>query len=507
MCSIKVEIKRIAVACAVMAVVATASLAQEISCKKLDVVTTSQELAATNMASVTFESGEGGWTIEFVNKSIEGDKRLGERILQADEAVGAKTNGFAYTFLFNVSEDTERTFVINKMGSPMSAKCVAKALKPGSQVTYQLDELNDGLTRIEAQKNETMGVYPKEGMACVEITTMLENLRVSTVWEHTEGKLVSGARVITIVVDVNRLKGLLRTVRELEAKSKSLEEAGDYLALGDVDKELEARRDEYAQLATIVLGGEGIKSLSLPLDDLGAKEKRRCAVIALSETYESLIAHARQLAAEKNVHTDYGFYESMVIAYDRAIGHKDAPRDSLAALQAERNDMALLRKHFFLMDKAQELAEKAKSAGNDSAEYKNLSARCALAKLVMKNHPEIGGVDEIYRITYSRVQSHPLHKNRVIEEQREKHQVISGKVKKGETYLLDPRGMRVFAARWPGKVKAKERGKCLGKIGQDNTFRIVLEEPVDYIIIEGESQSRSITRETSDMGTLVLESR
>lgn len=76
----------------------------------------------------------------------------------------------------------------------------------------------------------------------------------------------------------------------------------------------------------------------------------------------------------------------------------------------------------------------------------------------------------------------------------------------GDSYLLDPRGMRVFAAGWSGKVKPKERGRVLGKIGQDNTFRIVLEKPVDYIIIEGESRSRSITPETRDMGTLVLES-
>ena len=498
--------KKITMLCAAMVVVSATTLAQEISCKKLDAVTTSQELTDKNMASVTFESGERGWTIEFVNKNVEGDKRQGERTLQADEAVGAKTNTVAYTFLFNVSEDNERTFVISKMGSPMSAKCVAKALKPGSQVTYQLDELDDKLARIEAQKNETMGVYPKEGMACVEITTMLSELKISTGWESTETKSASDARVITIVVDINRLKALLQTVQELKAKSKSLEDAGDYLALGDVDKELETRENEYVQLSNIVVGGEGIKSITLSLSDLGLKEKRRYAIIALTETYESLLTHARQLAAEKNHHTDYGFYESMIITYDKAIGHKDAPHDSLAALQAERNDMALLRKRFYLMGKALELADKAMSAGNDSAEYKNLSARCKLAELVMKNHPEIEGVDEIYQNTNSRRENHPLHKNKRKEEVVDKHQVISGKVEKGDSYLLDPRGMRVFQAGWPGKVKPKERGKVLGKIGQDNTFRIVLEEPVDYIIIEGESRSRSITPETSDMGTLVLES-
>ena len=105
--------KKITMLCAAMVVVSATTLAQEISCKKLDAVTTSQELTDKNMASVTFESGERGWTIEFVNKNIEGDKRQGEHTLQADEAVGAKTNTVAYTFLFNVSEDNERTFVIS----------------------------------------------------------------------------------------------------------------------------------------------------------------------------------------------------------------------------------------------------------------------------------------------------------------------------------------------------------------------------------------------------------
>ena len=196
----------------------------------------------------------------------------------------------------------------------------------------------------------------------------------------------------------------------------------------------------------------------------------------------------------------------MIITYDKAIGHKDAPHDSLAALQAERNDMALLRKRFYLMGKALELADKAKSAGNDSVEYKYLSARCGLAKEVMQNHPEIEGVDEIYQSTYTRIKENPWFQNIDTTVVYGEHQVISGKVEKGDSYLLDPRGMRVFQAGWPGKVKPKERGKVLGKIGQDNTFRIVLEEPVDYIIIEGESRSRRITRETRDMGTLVLES-
>ena len=71
-------------------------------------------------------------------------------------------------------------------------------------------------------------------------------------------------------------------------------------------------------------------------------------------------------------------------------------------------------------------------------------------------------------------------------------------------------GMRVLAV-----VRNLEKAETLFDGFTENGLEILvgdilspieIEEPVDYIIIEGESRSRSITPETSDMGTLVLES-
>lgn len=488
---------------------ASVASAQSFKCEKLERADKDGSLLERSLASVSFESDEAGWNIEYVNKSIAGDKKLAVRRLQAGEAKGNPGNTCVYEFVFNVAEDGERTFVITKVGSPLSVRCVAKGLAKGDRVTYQLDEENDNLTRIETVPNGSFGVYPQEGKGCVEITTTIDELNVVTGWQKTEAKAANGARVISVVADLSMLDGLRKKVAALESKSDSLAKAGDYLALEPVDKELEAKRSELSKLTDIVIGGDGIKSLALPIDDLGQKEKRRYAVIAITENFESLLAHARKLRDGKNSHTDYGYYEAMIKAYDKAIAHKDAPHDQIEALQNERNDMAALRKQFFLMERALVLADKAeKEQGFESAGvYKNLSARLKLADIVMTNHPEIGGVDDIYAATLEKLKKHPDVNDTFSADTVQKRQVITGKVVKGSTYLFDPRGMRIFSVRRSGKIKTDDRGECLGTIKQDGTFRIVLKEATSYIYIEGEKESRSISGSTSDMGTLVLESR
>lgn len=485
-----------------MAVCTLVAGAQTFKCTKLDHIQKDETLAAKSFAVVAFESGESGWTIEYVNKNITGDKKFSPRRLQAGEARGDKDNTNVYEFLFNVVEDAERTFVITKIGSPLSVRCVTKGLAKGSRVTYQLDEEADNLMRIETQKNAGFGVYPQEGKGCVEISTTLDALDIITGWEKTESRAANGARVINVVVNIDRLKTLRSEISMLQTKAKEFEETGDYINLEGVDSLLQAKEKDMGQLTDIVLGGKGIKSLALSVEDLGQKEKRRYAVIAITESYESLITHARDMVEKKNTHIDYGYYEAIVLAYDKAIEHKDVPHDRIEALQKERNDIATLRKQFFLMGRAQELADKAEKEKGFECEavYKNLSARCKIAEIIMTEHPEIEGVDEIYTNTFERLEKHPGF---------ERRWMLKGKVIKGSSYLLDPKGMRVFAADKPGKIKEKERGKMLGKIGQNNTFHIVLTEPVGYIIIEGEKESRPVDLSGSyfNMGTLVLESR
>lgn len=483
--------------------------AQSFKCEKLERVDKDNSLLERSLASVSFESGEAGWDIEYVNKNIAGDKKLAVRRLQANEAKGNKGNANVYEFVFNVSEDGERTFVITKIGSPLSVRCVAKGLAKGDKVTYQLDEEDDNLMRIETMQNGNFGVYPQDGKACVEITTTIDKVDIVTGWAKTETRADNGARVVNVVVDIDKLSSLRERVAMLKSKSDSLTEAGDYLALEPVDAELEAKSAELAKLADIVIGGDGIKSLALSVDDLGQKEKRRYAVIAITESFESLLAHARKLRDGKNSHTDYGYYEAMIKAYDKAIAHKDVPHAQMEALQNERNDMAALRKQFYLMGCALDLAEKAEKENGFESEgvYKNFSARCKLAEIVMTEHPEIEGVDAIYAASWAKLEKHPMSKNVIKEKVIVKRQVLTGKVVKGDSYLFDPRGMRVFSTYKSGKIKNDDRGKVLGKIGQDGSFHIVLTEPTSYIYIEGEKESRPITGTTSDMGTLVLESR
>lgn len=496
--------------------------AQTIICEKQGAPVEASGLDA-GMASIVFRSTLGDWIIKQKQKH-DGD-------VECRYHKEGKEN--VYEFLVDVSKASERTYTLNRPGNLITGECVVKGLRKGYRVIYNLSEqAEDNLQRIEANQVEG-GSFFEENSACVEITTEIKNLTLTTGWQVKESAAPNGARILEAFVnlqDLNNKKAELDSLNTLLTKKKEecerlykayfakvdrVENAdNDTIMLKNAEREIKALELEvakadsiYKRFATLTIGGAGIKPLSIDLTDLALKKLYRYTVKALTESFDDLLRSARSYRDGKNSHTEFGYYEAGRLAYENAMRHKDAPHSQLESLQDELNQFLDVRQYIWYLHRAQVLADSVEQEQGTEAEgvYKNLMVRCNVAKKIMQLYPEIEGVQEIYNSTHLRLSAHPLYKNRMTETVTVQRQVISGKVVKGPSFLFNVSGLRVYAVSFSGKVKNSDYKKEIGRIRQDGSFRIVLTEPTKYIYIEGEKVSRPITPDTSEMGTLVLE--
>lgn len=461
--------------------VPVAALSQEIEVEKVG--ETQLSSLAPNTASVVFVSNLGDLSIKVVKGTEQPQRRQ-----------AADGKGYEYEFVVDVSSRSERPYTICRTGGVFTVRHTAKELRGGYRKTYRVVELADTLMRIEAQQiDDGKALYPAgdKMLACVEIATTIDELRVETGWPVSEKPDDNGTRVISVIVDVARLKAMKKEMAAMEQ--------------GDSDNE--TLKEQWQKYSTLTLRGAGIKPLTFSCADIAVKQKRRYAVVALTETFEDLLAHARSLRDAIPQHIDNGHYDATRIAYDKAIEHKDAPPAELESLRAERNAVAELRKLIWLMWRAGELADKnGREQGEQSeAVYKNLLAQYNVTCKLIKEHPEIQGVAAVRDAAHERLMKHPMSKIVKTETVTHKRQIISGKVVKGNSFYLTIPGLKVYAVNVPGKIKGGNIKKEIGRIKDDGTFSIVLPEPTNYIYIEGEKVSRRIDASTGNMGTLVLE--
>lgn len=471
--------------------------AQSIVCEKqgLTAVTLDEGFAA-----VKFVSHQADWVITPV------------QVQKNDVAIPCtmSADGKMYTYEFhtNIVGAPERTYVLGRRGSAITDQCVVKSLRRGFCVTYSLEEQKDSLQRMELQPGKTSRYMVKgaENKACVELTTVVGELKVSTPWTINETKSDNGARVISVIVDVEALTTMKQELDSLSQKLDDLEKAGRYSEMESLMALVDKKSAEYDSKSEIYIGGDGIKTITVPLADLTKKELRRYVVISITESYDMLLAHARKLRDERVSHTESSYYDAARIAYDKALEHKDIPYDQISVVREERNDMAFLRKKSYFAELAQTKADDAKKAnGWESADvYKYLMARGRFLKDILDVHPEITGFRKLYEENQKLVLDHPGSTGNDTITTPVHRQVISGRVVKGSSFLLSVGGLRVFSAKKYEKNKDEDLVE-IGKTKSDGSFRIPLKESTHYILFEGERKSHAIDEKTGNMGTLTLE--
>ena len=256
---------------ALMAMVtALVANAQSIECRKTSTVPAGEVIG--NYAAITFIATGDKWIIEPVSKKGVNDQPVQRSVN------GTKT---CYEFRVDVEKDHERTYIISKRGSSLQEQVVAKNIRRNTRTMYEVTEVSDTLDRIELQENGRRGVYPEDGKACVEITTTIEGLDIHTAWEKKESSTTAGARSVLVIVDIDQIKAVKAQLDSLAAIMADMEARGEYLQMESVMQQQEAKEQWYAEHTTIMLGGNGIKPLSLSLLEVSPKERVRYAVVAM----------------------------------------------------------------------------------------------------------------------------------------------------------------------------------------------------------------------------------
>lgn len=450
--------------------------AQTIICEKQG--STAAQLGE-GTAAVSFVSSQSDWVI----KPIKGDSEQ-PRTKTSDGKM------FVYEFHMDVSKDHERTYILGRKGSAITDQCVVKSLRPGIRVTFNLEEQADTLHRIEAKMGASPGVYPIEGKACVEITTSVKGLDVVTDWPSEESVSSNGARVINVIVNVAEIRQLEARRDSLSAVMKRLEDTDDYENMEGVMQAIDELEKTYNARAELIIGGKGIKGIPIQLADLGMKEKRRYAVVSISETFETLLGNARALFAAYPSHTESSYYDQTKIAYEKAINHNDCPPILRDSLRNEYIVISGLRKKTYLVEATEAKAKKAeKEHGfNNEEVFKYLAGAVKFANLILTSNPEVAGYNAIKERLEKRLNEHPVNKVKsgetVIMHKRE---TVSGKVSFKNQYMkIAFDKMRVFATSSPKIQDGQSR--IVGKVNADGTYSIVKPDGMDilYLYVTGE---------------------
>lgn len=452
------------------------SNAQTIICEKQ--TSTAAQLGEGN-AAVTFISTQSDWVIE----SIKGD-------IEQPRSKTSDGKKYVYEFRMNVSRDHERTYILGRKGSAITDQCVVKSLRPGIRVTFNLEEQADTLHRIEAKQASSPGVYPYEGKACVEITTSVKKLEVITGWPKEETTSANGAKIINVYVDVVKLDGLEARRDSLSTVMKRLEDADDYENMEGVMNAINKLEAEFNTLAELTIGGKGIKGIPIQLTNLGLKEKRRYAVVSITESFESLLAHAKEMFATYPTHMESSFYDAAKIAYDKVINHNDCPFNLRDSLRSEYDVMAELRRNTYLVEAAEKKANDfEKEKGFDSDEvFRYLGGEIGFIDRLLKSHPEMqifqAKRDDVAR----KLELHPKSKIKDGEEiVKHKRETVSGSISFKNKYMAIPfERMKVYATS-SSKIK-NGQSRMIGKVNSDGTYSVVKPDGIDplYIYVSGE---------------------
>lgn len=470
---------------------ATALQAQTIECKKQGSASAADIEAGT--AAVMFVSSQGDWVIT-------------PETHDTPRPMTRRDGKYIYEFYAPLTANRESSFQLGRKGSAITERCVAKGLRSGYRTTYRLEEHADTLRRIEVQQDDSPGGYFVENKAYVEFTTTIKDLRIETAWHTTEKTSATGARIIGCVIDVPQLEGMTAALAKAQNELKAL--GDDYLnpRMDQLDSLIQHLQDQLDGYGVIRIGGSGIKGVDIQLAGIRAKEKRRYPIIAITETYATLIHEARTLWEARTQHTEASFYAKVCGLYERAISQKDTPQDKIDALYAELNTVKALRKDLFMAERFEQEAERAAKQNGEASEqvYKFLGGRYRALSKARERCPEIEGLDSMCAAALARIKSHPLGQDATETTVTRQRQHITGRVTKDKYFFLELKEVTIYAVNSPDKVDGDTQREPLSRVKPDGTFDFYLPHPVKYIYFNGEDYPREISTDTTDMGTITL---
>lgn len=207
-------------------------------------------------------------------------------------------------------------------------------------------------------------------------------------------------------------------------------------------------------------------------------------IVGGKESFAELIEKAHAEEAEKD-------FLSAATHYKEARTHSDCPKDQETELEALVQEMYKWRKIDFMANKFMNDAdrvENSKGFENDSVFIYNRGAIRCLNDLLEK-YPDYLPYLRKKEELEIKLEKHPMNFQTKVQTKIVRHQVITGKGYEG--------GIDIFAAYSSKKnTKAKDR---IGRTRSDGTFRIVLENKLEFLYFYGDKEATPITSETKEL--------
>jgi hypothetical protein len=205
--------------------------------------------------------------------------------------------------------------------------------------------------------------------------------------------------------------------------------------------------------------------------------------IIKEETFDEILATAKNRYNEYPQHTDFNFYDGTMAAYKKVLGHKQCPDGMRPSLQVEYDSIISMRKWVNFYERGLQLAQKAEPKSKD--EYKYLLVQLRSVNHLLDYHPEISGFKVIRDQVKKSIGENPNSKYTV------KRQRVSGKVSFADAKESRPfNSLKVYAS--PSEKIDRKLSDQIGNVNTDGTYSVLIPDNFRYIYVTGEKKAHYI---------------
>lgn len=475
-----------------------------VSVHSQQMITISQNAAMTqNVATLEGKAG-----VVFVANSD--DMVITTNINKDPQSPKAVKNGkvYRYEMVLDISGTKARYFTVTKYGTTNSQKTGKIMLSANKQLYFDIEQVENGID-LKIDPNQNMGwINGKKGEALIEFNSKIKlNINCPNL-KHTirSGRSMAGTYLDSLIFDATQYTELAQKenelTEELEQANKRMNKEAEtmddatYDALKEripkLTEELNKVSSELSNLLCIEVFGEKTNKMVLDYNlvkGMSPMSLLRYNVLILNETiikeetFDEILATAKNRYNEYPQHTDFNFYDGTMAAYKKVLGHKQCPDGMRPSLQVEYDSIVSMRKWVNFYERGLQLAQKAEPKSKD--EYKYLLVQLRSVNHLLDYHPEISGFKVIRDQVKKSIGENPNSKYTV------KRQRVSGKVSFADAKESRPfNSLKVYAS--PSEKIDRKLSDQIGNVNTDGTYSVLIPDNFRYIYVTGEKKAHYI---------------
>lgn len=417
-------------------------------------------------------------------------------------------NMYQYEMILDISGTKARYFTVTKYGTTNSQKTGKIMMSADKQLYFDIEQVENGID-LKIDPNQNMGwINGKKGEALIEFNSKIKlNINCPNL-KHTirSGRSMAGTYLDSLIFDATQYASLAQKEsilsEELENANRRMAKEAETMddvtydslrvRIPQLTEQLNKISGELSNMLRIEVSGDKTNKMVIDYNQVKGMSPMsllRYNVLILNETiikeetFDEILATAKNRYNEYPQHTDFNFYDGAMAAYKKALGHKQCPDGMRPNLQAEYDSIVSMRKWVNFYERARLLSQKAEPKSKD--EYKYLLVQLRSVNHVLDYHPEITGFNAIRNQVKKSVSENPNSTYTV------KRQRVSGKVSFADPKESRPfNSLKVYAS--PMEKVDRKLSDQIGSINSDGTFSVLIPDNFTYIYITGEKRAHYI---------------